>query len=174
MRPEDIDKIFKERLGNNAPTPPADMWARLQERMEDEKPVMGIVQDEKTAVAEPQVKKRSIMWMYSSIAATLSLLLAVSVVFYNINTGTPEINNGLTKHDVMQPEQSVVVPSAPEETVGGIAYQQPVESSDTETEKNLRLRQPNSRHLHLTLQRNLKQEKPLPKQHQRLYSKKPR
>ena len=36
MRPEEIDKLFKERLGKNAPTPPADVWSRLQERMQAE------------------------------------------------------------------------------------------------------------------------------------------
>ena len=38
MRPEDIDKLFKERLGNTSPTPPTDLWNRLQERIETEMP----------------------------------------------------------------------------------------------------------------------------------------
>lgn len=99
MKPENIDKLFKERLANNSPTPPSDLWARLQERMEAE---------EMIATPQPEAKKagkQRFFWMYSSIAATLSLLLTIGVVFYNIDSGTPEIKEALTKHDAKQPQE---------------------------------------------------------------------
>ena len=88
MRPEDIDKLFKERLGNTSPTPPADLWGRLQDRMEAELP---------QPVAEKK-EKRAFMWVYSSVAATLSLLLTVGVVFYNIKS-TPEVSDALIQQE---------------------------------------------------------------------------
>ncbi|WP_299757085.1 hypothetical protein [uncultured Pontibacter sp.] len=102
MKPEDIDKIFKEGLGNSSPTPPADLWSRLQERMEpeQEKPIVLMVPESEQ---KNRGKQRN-MWFYSSVAATLSLLLAVGVVFYNINTGTPEISETITKYDLKLPE----------------------------------------------------------------------
>lgn len=93
MRPEDIDKLFKERLGNTSPTPPADLWNRLQERMQAE----AAPQEEETRVIplRARAEKRTSTWMYSSIAAAVSLVLSVGVLFYNINTGTPEVNEVL-------------------------------------------------------------------------------
>jgi hypothetical protein len=82
MRPEDIDKLFKDRLGDISPKPSVDLWNRLQDRMEDELPQVNQKQNE---------SKRSFMWVYTSIAASLSLLLAIGVVFYNIRS-TPEIS----------------------------------------------------------------------------------
>ncbi|RIJ41666.1 hypothetical protein [Pontibacter oryzae] len=109
MKPENIDNLFKERLGNSTPTPPADLWARLQERMEAEELTAAAPQPQ----AEKPVKQR-FFWMYSSVAATLSLLLTVGVVFYNIDSGTPEIQETLTKHDSKQPQELPL--SAPDYT----------------------------------------------------------
>ncbi|SFU42819.1 hypothetical protein [Pontibacter akesuensis] len=141
MKPEDIDKIFKERLGNSTPTPPADMWARLQERMEEETPAMGVVREHQESQPQKNSSRR-FMWLYSSVAATLSLLLAVSVVFYNINTGTPEINAALTQHDpqLVEEQQPVVKPDALPNAE--LLAQQKAEVERTaeaskETEKNL-------------------------------------
>lgn len=92
MRPEDIDKLFKERLGNTSPTPSADLWSRLQDRMEAEMPQQVI------PITKSKEEKRSFMWIYSSVAATLSLLLTVGIVFYNIKT-TPEISETLAVKD---------------------------------------------------------------------------
>lgn len=87
MRPEDIDKLFKERLGNSSPTPPGDLWSRLQDRMEAEMP--------QKAPLQSKEEKRSYMWIYSSVAASISLVLAVGVVFFNIKTGTSEVSQSL-------------------------------------------------------------------------------
>lgn len=111
MRPEEIDKLFRERVGNTSPTPPSDLWNRLQERLEDEMP-----QKQETPVISILKKedRKSFMWIYSSVAATLSLLLTVGVVFYNIKT-TPEISERIAKVEkpVLEETPVHVVP-APE------------------------------------------------------------
>ncbi|MBG8554776.1 hypothetical protein [Hymenobacter guriensis] len=58
MQPEDIDKLFRQRLQGHAPTPPADLWSRLE------------------AELQPEKKKRPMMWVYS-MAAAIALLLMV-------------------------------------------------------------------------------------------------
>ncbi|AIZ63998.1 hypothetical protein PK28_10415 [Hymenobacter sp. DG25B] len=56
MQPEDIDKLFRDRLQGHAPTPPAFLWDKLE------------------AELQPARKKRPVMWLYAS-AAVLTLLL---------------------------------------------------------------------------------------------------
>lgn len=139
MKPEEIDKLFKERLGNSSPTPPADLWARLQERMEEgqEKPLVILTPE----AEQKREGKQRFMWVYSAVAATLSLLLAVGVVFYNINTGTPEISGTLTKYDNQLPEtnpaaEPILLPvpeSDPAE--GTMAQQEPAEENAVAAEK---------------------------------------
>ncbi|WP_266205566.1 hypothetical protein [Pontibacter kalidii] len=141
MKPEDIDKLFKERLGNTSPTPPADLWNRLQARMEDEgeKPLALL-----TPEAEQQKSgKQRFMWIYSSVAATLSLLLAVGLVFYNINTGTPEINGAITKYDSTLPEhrpdvEPIRIPAPEATSMEGMMAQKEASEADLPgTEKKL-------------------------------------
>ncbi|MCC9135398.1 hypothetical protein ACFSKU_11290 [Pontibacter silvestris] len=110
MKPEDIDKLFKDRLDNTTPTPPADLWSRLQERIEAEMPQ----QDQPVMLVEPKDEKRSFMWLYSSIAAAISLVLTVGVVFYNVKT-TPEVGSTLAKKEQKQDltETPVVKQPAP-------------------------------------------------------------
>ncbi|ALD20867.1 hypothetical protein [Hymenobacter sp. DG25A] len=57
MQPEDIDKLFRDRLQGHAPTPPAFLWDKLE------------------AELQPAHKKRPVMWLYAS-AAVVALLLA--------------------------------------------------------------------------------------------------
>ncbi|WP_242918906.1 hypothetical protein [Pontibacter liquoris] len=90
MKPEDIDKLFKDRLANTSPTPSADLWSRLQGRIEEEMPA-----------AQPQEKKRSLMWLYSSIAASVMLLLAIGLVLYNGKSGKPEARIALQQQPAM-------------------------------------------------------------------------
>ncbi|OKL41538.1 hypothetical protein [Pontibacter flavimaris] len=139
MKPEDIDKLFKERLGHTSPTPPADLWNRLQTRMEagEEKPVILL-----TPEAEQKKEgKQRYLWIYSAVAATLSLLLAVGVVFFNINSGTPEISGTITKYDGTLPEQSTVVEPilipAPEATAKESMMAEAADENLPETEKKL-------------------------------------
>lgn len=109
MRPEDIDKLFKERLGNTSPTPPADLWNRLQERLEAEMP--------QQAPLQLKEEKRSYMWLYSSVAATVSLVLTVGVVFFNINTGTPEVNESLAEKGHVELLETPVLPQPAPATI---------------------------------------------------------
>ncbi|WP_347159220.1 hypothetical protein [Pontibacter chitinilyticus] len=80
MRPEDIDKLFKERLGNTSPTPSGDVWGRLQERIQAEMP------------EQQPAEKRPGMWVYYSVAATIALLLTVGLVFYNMRNPQDVLN----------------------------------------------------------------------------------
>lgn len=72
MKPEDLDKLFEQRLGKMNPTPPADLWSRLQNRIEEELPAR-------------EEKKPVRMWIQSyAIAAAVTVLLSAGVVFYNV------------------------------------------------------------------------------------------
>jgi hypothetical protein len=75
MEPEEVDKLFNERLGRMAPTPSADLWNRLQERMEAEMP-----QATPQIQPEQHEEKRRYGFLYYSIAAAIALLLAVGVI----------------------------------------------------------------------------------------------
>ncbi|QCR21938.1 hypothetical protein [Pontibacter sp. SGAir0037] len=84
MKPEEIDKLFGERLRNSAPTPPADLWNRLQERMEAEN------------LTEKKEEKRGgfMMWVNNyAAAAAVTVCLSVGATFYVIqqnNTATTD------------------------------------------------------------------------------------
>jgi hypothetical protein len=107
MRSEEIDKLFNDRLGKAAPTPPADLWNRLQARTEEEMPPQTV---QLIPAEEPKAGKQRFLWMYSSIAATLSLLLTVGIVFYNIRTNAPELNEVVVKtHEQQVQERPEVV-----------------------------------------------------------------
>ncbi|MER2998393.1 hypothetical protein [Pontibacter populi] len=75
MEPEEVDKLFNERLGRMAPAPPAALWNRLQERMEAEMPQATLQIQQ-----EQHEEKRRYGFLYYSIAAAIALLLAVGVV----------------------------------------------------------------------------------------------
>ncbi|MBF9254850.1 hypothetical protein I2I11_16225 [Pontibacter sp. 172403-2] len=95
MRPEDIDKLFKERLGNSAPTPSGDLWSRLQERIGEEMP------------AQQKEKQLGFMWVRYSVAAVIGLLLAVGLVFYNMQHKAPGINGTVAQQPATeQPQQA--------------------------------------------------------------------
>ncbi|WP_324678963.1 hypothetical protein [Hymenobacter sp. GOD-10R] len=57
MQPEDIDKLFREKLQHHAPAPPDYLWAQLEEELQP-------------------AKKRPVMWLYAA-AAVVALLLVV-------------------------------------------------------------------------------------------------
>ncbi|PVY38697.1 hypothetical protein [Pontibacter virosus] len=101
MKPEDIDKLFKERLGPSSPTPHADLWNRLQDRIETEMP----------AANKGESKPRGFMWLSYSIAAAIALLLSVGIVFYNVQNGSvPVDRDGLADVNGLKPEQPLVIP----------------------------------------------------------------
>ena len=125
MRPEDIDKLFKERLGNTSPTPPVDMWSRLQDRMEAEMP--------QKAPLQPKEEKRSFMWIYSSVAASVSMVLAVGLVFFNIKTGTPEISQSIADKGRVEIQETPAYLEPAPETIA----QAEVTTEKSTEEKNL-------------------------------------
>ena len=86
MEPEDIDKIFKDRLANLPATPASDAWARLQQKM------------------EPPKKARS-MWIYYT-AASITLLIIAGLWFFN-NQYSPGSGTLAT---VNKPKASAVSP----------------------------------------------------------------
>lgn len=105
MKPEDIDKLFKERLGPSSPTPPADLWNRLQDRIEDEMPA-----------SEKQHKPKGFMWLSYSIAAAISLLLAVGIVFYNVQRGHVPVD-GMARNNEQIAEQPLIITEPSEKQV---------------------------------------------------------
>ncbi|SDY66467.1 hypothetical protein [Hymenobacter psychrophilus] len=56
MQPEDIDKLFRERLAGHAPTPPAFVWAEIE------------------AEIQPAKRRRPVMWLAAASVALLVLL----------------------------------------------------------------------------------------------------
>lgn len=116
MEPEEIDKLYKERLGRMAPTPPADLWNRLQDRMAEEMP--------QAAPVPLHEEKRRFGFLYYSIAAAVTLLLAVGVVL-KFNQPQPATNHTMAHTNVApgaeQPAATIVAPEAtPEQTIAAV------------------------------------------------------
>lgn len=57
MQPEDIDKLFREKLERHAPPPPDYLWAQLEAELQP-------------------ARKRPVMWLYASAAVITLLMLA--------------------------------------------------------------------------------------------------
>ncbi|WP_439882922.1 hypothetical protein ACSX1A_07080 [Pontibacter sp. MBLB2868] len=115
MKPEDIDKLFRERVGNTSPTPPSDLWNRLQQRIEEELPQPNVI----PLAAESKEEKKNFMWIYSSVAATLSLLLTVGIVFYNIKT-IPEISEKIAVAEKPVLQETPVFTAPASETIAQV------------------------------------------------------
>ncbi|MBX0334660.1 hypothetical protein K3G39_15570 [Pontibacter sp. HSC-14F20] len=125
MKPEDIDKLFKERLGPSSPTPPADLWNRLQDRIETEMP----------ALNKGKAKPRGFMWLSYSIAAAITLLLSVGIVFYSVQNGTvPVDRDDLANNNVLIPEQPLVIPepNVADEQLAQVTETDPTSPADEE------------------------------------------
>ncbi|TXK25012.1 hypothetical protein FVR03_22095 [Pontibacter qinzhouensis] len=122
MKPEEIDKLFKERLGNSTPTPPADLWNRLQERIETEMPQ-----------AQKQEQKGGFMVWYRSygIAAAVALLLAAGLVFFSLRNNQQQQAPTLAQTETPAPASPAeAVTPEPAETAPALAeVQQPAKSS---------------------------------------------
>jgi len=75
MQPEDIDKLFREKLQHHAPTPPDYLWGQLEEELQP-------------------AKKRPVMWLYAA-AAVIALLLVVGAGWLlrgpNLGAGNQEL-----------------------------------------------------------------------------------
>ncbi|WP_400190867.1 hypothetical protein [Hymenobacter sp. B81] len=72
MRPEDIDKLFRDQLQQHATPPPANLWYDLQERLEPE-----------------ERKRRGGFWLYAVAAAVTLLLVAGGAWLLNRPGGLP-------------------------------------------------------------------------------------
>lgn len=57
MQPEDIDKLFREKLERHAPPPPDYLWAQLEAELQP-------------------ARKRPVLWLYASAAVITLLMLA--------------------------------------------------------------------------------------------------
>ena len=57
MQPEDIDKLFRDRLEGHAPTPPAYLWNQLEEELQP-------------------AKKRPVLWLWAAAAAVVLCLVS--------------------------------------------------------------------------------------------------
>jgi len=64
MEPENIDKLFKDKMAGFSPSPSPDAWLRLQQKM------------------EPPKKERT-MWVYYAAASIALLLISGSLLFKN-------------------------------------------------------------------------------------------
>ena len=69
MQPEDIDKLFRDRLAEHAPTPPAYLWNQLEEELQPE-------------------KKRPVLWLWAA-AASVVLLLISGVLWLQLGSSVP-------------------------------------------------------------------------------------
>ncbi|MDX5420031.1 MAG: hypothetical protein LPK09_12515 [Hymenobacteraceae bacterium] len=126
MRPEDIDKLFKERLGPSAPTPPADLWNRLQDRIEAEMP----------STNQEEQKPKGFMWLSYSIAAAIALLLSVGIVFYNVQRGTVPVDGIAHKKEQVAEQPLIITEQTPNsgiaQTTEPVTTDSPVEQQTSE------------------------------------------
>ncbi|GEO06783.1 hypothetical protein AAE02nite_44470 [Adhaeribacter aerolatus] len=83
MEPEEIDKLFKNRLGNLPVPPSADAWMRLQQKM------------------EPPKKERT-MWIYYAAASVVILLISGLLLLRNYN---PEPTATVAQTEVTMPTE---------------------------------------------------------------------
>jgi len=124
MEPEEIDNLFNQRLGKMAPTPPADLWNRLQSRMEAEMP-----QATPQIQPEEHQEKRRFGFLYYSIAAAITLLIAVGVVLKFQQPQTID-NQTIASVDVTKPanEPAQTITTAPttEQSIAAVTPQQTI------------------------------------------------
>lgn len=90
MQPEDIDKLFRDRLEGHAPTPPAYLWNQLEAELQP-------------------AKKRPVLWMWAA-AASVALLLVSSLLW--LYTGPGRIS-GSTPVATSGPAAQPVAPATP-------------------------------------------------------------
>ncbi|MGY2132511.1 hypothetical protein ACW9KT_09795 [Hymenobacter sp. HD11105] len=81
MQPEDIDKLFREKLERHAPPPPDYLWAQLEAELQP-------------------ARKRPVMWLYASAAVITLLMLAGGMWLWrgaNLNSPVGTIATVATK-----------------------------------------------------------------------------
>ncbi|WP_375435389.1 hypothetical protein [uncultured Hymenobacter sp.] len=95
MQPEDIDKLFRDRLEGHAPAPPAYLWNQLEEELQP-------------------AKKRPALWLWA--AAAVVLLLASGLLWLQLSptsgTGSaPLAASAKPTRSANQGQQAVVEPA---------------------------------------------------------------
>ncbi|WBO86128.1 hypothetical protein [Hymenobacter yonginensis] len=103
MQPEDIDKLFRERLAEHAPTPPAYLWNQLEEELQP-------------------AKKRPVLWMWAAAASVV--LLLVSGVLWLQSSGLRPAGTGAVatgSRPVPRPLRTTVEPAAASENKKAVA-----------------------------------------------------
>ncbi|MCA8830362.1 flagellar biosynthesis protein FlhF [Hymenobacter pini] len=108
MHPEDIDKLFREKLADHAPTPPAFLWTEIE------------------AEIQPR-KRRPVMWLAAASVALLALLGGLWWTLQNgagLRHGGAELAVSAPRHsatpsleNISQPQAtpSTASPSSPSE-----------------------------------------------------------
>ncbi|MCC2544816.1 hypothetical protein LJY25_00030 [Hymenobacter sp. BT175] len=88
MQPHDIDQLFRDKLQDHAPAPPAFLWEQLEAEL-----------------APEPARKRPVMWMYAA-AAVIALLLVAGGAWLHpgagLRTGQGELAS-TAKHPAAQP-----------------------------------------------------------------------
>ncbi len=91
MQPEDIDKLFRDRLAQHAPTPPAYLWNQLEDELQP-------------------AKKRPVLWMWAA-AASVALLLVSGVLWLHLGAGRPAGSVATTTRPARQTAQPATQPA---------------------------------------------------------------
>ncbi|MBC6699353.1 hypothetical protein [Hymenobacter sp. BT190] len=103
MQPEDIDKLFREKLAQHAPTPPAYLWNQLEDELQP-------------------TKKRPLLWICAAAASVL--LLLVSGVVWLQNNGLQPASSGAiatAQSSAQRPQLATPEPAAPVENKNTVA-----------------------------------------------------
>ncbi len=101
MSAEDIDKLFKAKLGNQSVTPRPEAWEQLQARMNP---------------AAPKEEKKPVMWYYS-VAAAVTMLLGVG--FWTMKDGDSLLPATGTVANVQRPSATNPPVALENETLAG-------------------------------------------------------
>ncbi|MBO0358660.1 hypothetical protein J0X19_11945 [Hymenobacter sp. BT186] len=117
MQPEDIDKLFRDRLEGHAPTPPAYLWNQLEEELQP-------------------AKKRPVLWMWAT-AAAVALLLVSGILWLQLGhtsgpaplaTTTQRAASAPQQQAVIQPEKKLKIAAATQATPPAGSASSPTEA----------------------------------------------
>jgi hypothetical protein len=93
MEPEEIDKLFKDRLAGLPATPSPDAWLRLQQKI------------------EPPKKERT-MWLYYAAASISLFILAGLLFFRNAGPDQNQVAQAPTQLPAAKNKENILSPQA--------------------------------------------------------------
>jgi hypothetical protein len=110
MQPEDIDKLFRDRLEGHAPTPPAYLWNQLEVELQP-------------------AKKRPLLWMWAT-AAAVALLLVSGILWLQLagTTSTAPLAS-TTQSAATRPQKTAVAAPEKKEEIAATTQATPSTSS---------------------------------------------